>query len=1034
MLFPVNADLRVNSHHKTVQSRPARFSIKALIGTALLGGGLLVWSPTAWAMTQAGTVIRNQAVGVFEDPDNGSQAPTISNEVTVTVAEITGITVANAGVIEAPGGVNNAGSAQGDGTIATGDVVYFLFTLTNVGNDPTQFFLPDTLSTLTGGTQAGSIQVIAYDADGAGPIAPTDLTASNSFVPAGGQTTGILLNGVIATNQGSVPMDGTMTVRVPIKVTATANQTVNATLGNTDARSETQNLPYQPAIPATDLYTVDSNGTIHSDTDGDPLNGDITNHRQEASTTQALNLLVTNTNLSGQVWKDDNFDGIRQVNETMLDGVTVELLDANGNSQGTRTTAAGGRYQFTNLPPGAYRAKFTLLPKYVLTLPDQGTDDQMDSDPKLVSNQTDPILVGNGAANDHIDAGMVLDSDTDTATDIREGTGDRDGDGISNHLDFDPTGYFYDEATGQIIPGGRITISGTGANQLRVPYDGSSGYYQWLGEVPGIYTMNITPPPGYALSDTCTLRPTTDIFDPTGGPDPTIIGTFQNGNTGYLINTTCVRSYVAFDLAPGDPVVINNNIPLKRLPPVTCTVGGGTADASITPYLSAEVRRDVAATRPLVNALDDNWRTAVGQPTDPVLEGWYGKSTAPSAGPTSFTYRDPLTATTTAVSVDVVQIPIGGSANCAGELRTAGSAPAISFSDTLQSSAPRPASLYNNTDQPGYWNETNAGATNDGKRNAVRFTFDQPIKAFGAWFGDLETRTDGNGPPAILRLLDAAGNRIGADIVIAPNTLYDAIAPDPETVNQSVCGGSANTEPGCGNQSTRWISFVDSSAVPRVKHVLVIVGDDDGAVGTNDGDSEHLSFIGANVPVATSPTVLLVKRITAINGTSMTDLVDMPLTQDDNHPNWLAGYLKGTINSTAVHPGDEIEYTIYFLSSGTAAARNVTICDRIPEKQTFVPTGFNTTPPAAGGLPTGDRGVVINLGGVVKAHTNIEDTDGVRYFPPGNEPSMVHPTLNCGGANTNGAVVVDLGTLSHVTAPGLPSNSYGYIRFRATVN
>jgi uncharacterized repeat protein (TIGR01451 family) len=209
-----------------------------------------------------------------------------------------------------------------------------------------------------------------------------------------------------------------------------------------------------------------------------------------------------------------------------------------------------------------------------------------------------------------------------------------------------------------------------------------------------------------------------------------------------------------------------------------------------------------------------------------------------------------------------------------------------------------------------------------------------------------------------------------------------------------------------------------------------------------------------------NPNILLVKRITQINrntasvgGDDLASYTDTNSPYDDNvdqtppflgqpNPNqddttnWPdpSLFLIGGVNGGQTRPGDEIEYTIYFLSTGQGNAINVKLCDRIPENQTFVPTAFNTTPPAPGGLPTSDRGIVVNLGGTVQAYTNDDDGDIVRYFPPNSDPTTVYPTLNCGGANTNGAVVVNLGTLPSATAPGTPANSYGYIRFRATVN
>ena len=71
--------------------------------------------------------------------------------------------------------------------------------------------------------------------------------------------------------------------------------------------------------------------------------------------------------------------------------------------------------------------------------------------------------------------------------------------------------------------------------------------------------------------------------------------------------------------------------------------------------------------------------------------------------------------------------------------------------------------------------------------------------------------------------------------------------------------------------------------------------------------------------------------------------------------------------------------------------------------------------------------------GNTESLTNAGDGDVAQYFPPGVEPSSVYPQIKCDGANTNGAVVVDLGNLPNASAPGTPNTSYGYIRFRGRV-
>ena len=58
------------------------------------------------------------------------------------------------------------------------------------------------------------------------------------------------------------------------------------------------------------------------------------------------------------------------------------------------------------------------------------------------------------------------------------------------------------------------------------------------------------------------------------------------------------------------------------------------------------------------------------------------------------------------------------------------------------------------------------------------------------------------------------------------------------------------------------------------------------------------------------------------------------------------------INGSNVSPGDELEYTIYFISTGDSPAKNVLFGDgfarrlhRVPENVTFIPTAFNSNPP-----------------------------------------------------------------------------------------
>jgi uncharacterized repeat protein (TIGR01451 family) len=191
---------------------------------------------------------------------------------------------------------------------------------------------------------------------------------------------------------------------------------------------------------------------------------------------------------------------------------------------------------------------------------------------------------------------------------------------------------------------------------------------------------------------------------------------------------------------------------------------------------------------------------------------------------------------------------------------------------------------------------------------------------------------------------------------------------------------------------------------------------------------------------------LLVKRITAINGqatnpndntTQLDQVVDdtsSPQQADDNDLGWPAVFLKGALNGGLVAPDDTVEYTIYYLSAGSESANNVTLCDRIPSYQAFVPDAFNSLPVAPNNgtaEPLGDRGIEVSQGGINYGYTNIGDGDAARYYPPGS--ALPSACTQSALLEDNGTIVVNLGDVPNATAPGSPSKSYGFFRFRARV-
>ncbi|MEH2065932.1 MAG: hypothetical protein V7K50_27350 [Nostoc sp.] len=236
-----------------------RFLLAAAVS---LGGSFTLAMPSLADGTTAGTTIDNTATAEYNYVNNlgvNVLNKASSNTVTITVAETAGITVNSQGMTDTTGG-----------TVVANDLLYYDFLISNLGNDPTRFFIPGT-ATITGSATAGTITA---DLNGDGTFETT--------IPNTGFTT------------GSIPVGGTVKVRVPVTVNlaATPGSTISVLLGNTgpnDNTSITQNQPDSPdGSNATEVRTVDNLDATAGETAGIPLNGE-----REASGIQTTTIGAT---------------------------------------------------------------------------------------------------------------------------------------------------------------------------------------------------------------------------------------------------------------------------------------------------------------------------------------------------------------------------------------------------------------------------------------------------------------------------------------------------------------------------------------------------------------------------------------------------------------------------------------------------------------------------------------------------------------------------------------------------------------------
>lgn len=137
-------------------------------------------------------------------------------------------------------------------------------------------------------------------------------------------------------------------------------------------------------------------------------------------------------------WLDKNANGIQDVGEPAMPGVTVKLLDKDGNpakyEDGTIipdvTTDANGKYSFTSLVPGSYTVQFVKDSYYKFTDSAKGADREKDSN--IDSSGKADVILASGENNITIDAGYVVNSGIKLEKTVYVGHDGGKGTGVEN--------------------------------------------------------------------------------------------------------------------------------------------------------------------------------------------------------------------------------------------------------------------------------------------------------------------------------------------------------------------------------------------------------------------------------------------------------------------------------------------------------------------------------------------------------------------------------------------------------------------------
>jgi len=182
------------------------------------------------------------------------------------------------------------------------------------------------------------------------------------------------------------------------------------------------------------------------------------------------------------VWEDMNANGIQDTDEVGIAGVTVKLLDSNGDELKHTTTNSSGFYSFTGLLPATYSVELVKPDGYDNLSPKlQGSDITKDSD--FNSNlKSDAITLSSEENNMTIDAGFYkLASLGDYVWN------DANANGVQN--------------TGEKgIAGVTVKLLDSTDTPIATSTTNSNGYYSFQGIVPGNYKLSFIKPTDYNLS------------------------------------------------------------------------------------------------------------------------------------------------------------------------------------------------------------------------------------------------------------------------------------------------------------------------------------------------------------------------------------------------------------------------------------------------------------------------------------------------------------------------------------------------------
>ncbi|HXG46566.1 MAG TPA: SdrD B-like domain-containing protein, partial [Methylomirabilota bacterium] len=185
--------------------------------------------------------------------------------------------------------------------------------------------------------------------------------------------------------------------------------------------------------------------------------------------------------IGDRVWLDGNVNGVQDAGEPGIPGVTVKLMDCQGNILATTVTDASGNYLFSGLVPGQYNIQVVAPAGYLFTSQYQGGDAAQDSDADAT--------------------GLMICTTLDSGeTDLTWDAGLYQTAAIGDLVWVDINKNGIQDAGEAGLPGVTVLLADCAGNQLASTTTDANGNYLFSGLLPGNYNIQIVIPTGYVLT------------------------------------------------------------------------------------------------------------------------------------------------------------------------------------------------------------------------------------------------------------------------------------------------------------------------------------------------------------------------------------------------------------------------------------------------------------------------------------------------------------------------------------------------------